>query len=99
MPAHSPKWANTPPSGPQEAPKLLCKSNENAKTFRQTGLRPPAGTPRRHMRVVLVDVTAAPGIRACTPVLFYGVPEYSSRAAQEGPKEAPKLLLKRTEKR
>ena len=32
--------------GPKEASKLLCNNAENAKTIRQKGLRPPAGTPR-----------------------------------------------------
>ena len=34
IPAHSPKWANRPPRGPKEAPKLLFKNTENARTIR-----------------------------------------------------------------
>ena len=35
IPAHSPKWANMPPRGLKEAPKLLFKNTENARTIRQ----------------------------------------------------------------
>ena len=92
MPAHSPKWANTPPRGPKEAPKLLFKHAENARTIRSKRSRPSgwhAKRPNMQFHQCFTSQTCPWAEKAPVLINFWRVP----RGPREGPKRPPRGLL------
>ena len=106
MPAHSPKWANRPPRGPKEAPKLLFKNAENARTIRPKRSQASGWHAKRPDMQFVLCFTGQTGPGARLPPVFtatfwgsQGAPGRAPRGLHEAslqpcpheaPKEAPK---------
>ena len=106
-PAHSPKWANMPPRGFKEAPKLLFKNAENARTIRPKRSQASGWHAKRPDMQFVLCFTAQTGPGARLPPVFtatfwgsQGAPGRAPRGLHEAslqpcPHEAPKEAPKR----